>query len=58
MNILVDLVLVNMGYALVFLVKFGWNIPQKNIVPYLTTKPWLTSGKNAFHWQSESFDYC
>lgn len=37
MNILVDLVLVNLGYALVFLVKFGWNIPQKNIVPYLTT---------------------
>lgn len=40
--ILFDLVFVNLGYILAFLIKFGWNIPVENFIAYLSTWPWLT----------------
>lgn len=38
----VDIFLVHLGYLVAFLMKFGWNIPDVNITPYLNTWPWLT----------------
>lgn len=46
--VFIDLVLVNLGYVLAFLIKFGWNIPQENIAPYHSTWPWLTLSALAF----------
>lgn len=40
--IIIDLVLINLGYILAFLFKFGWNIPEYNLAPYLSAWPWLT----------------
>lgn len=40
--IIVDLALINLGYILAFLLKFGWNIPERNLTPYLSSWPWLT----------------
>ncbi|MDF9407892.1 sugar transferase [Pelotomaculum isophthalicicum JI] len=40
--VLFDLVLVNLAYILAFLIKFGWDIPERNLTPYLSTWPWLT----------------
>jgi len=38
----VDLILINAGYLISFLIKFGWNIPERNMEAYLSTWPWLT----------------
>lgn len=38
----VDLILINAGYLISFLLKFGWNIPARNMEAYLSTWPWLT----------------
>ncbi|MCG9966622.1 sugar transferase [Pelotomaculum terephthalicicum JT] len=40
---LVDLVLINLGYLLAFLIKFRGHIPEYNLTSYLTTWPWLTA---------------
>jgi len=40
--IIVDLFLINLGYILAFLLKFGWNIPKYNFASYLSAWPWLT----------------
>lgn len=40
--ILVDMALINAGYLLAFLCKFGWDIPEHNFVAYLNTWPWFT----------------
>ncbi|TEB09727.1 sugar transferase [Pelotomaculum propionicicum] len=40
--LVLDLVLINLGYLLAFLIKFGWNIPAINFAAYLSTWPWLT----------------
>jgi exopolysaccharide biosynthesis polyprenyl glycosylphosphotransferase len=40
--IIIDLALINLGYILAFLLKFGWNIPEFNFAPYLSAWPWLT----------------
>jgi exopolysaccharide biosynthesis polyprenyl glycosylphosphotransferase len=40
--IAVDIFLIQLGYLLAFLIKFGRNIPDFNISPYLSTWPWLT----------------
>ena len=37
-----DLALINLGYILAFLLKFGWSIPEYNFDPYLSAWPWLT----------------
>jgi len=37
-----DLVLINLGYILSFIIKFGLNIPERNFIAYLSTMPWLT----------------
>ncbi len=37
-----DLALINLGYILAFLFKFGWNIPEFNFEAYRMTWPWLT----------------
>ncbi|HBC92574.1 MAG TPA: hypothetical protein DCZ10_06620, partial [Pelotomaculum sp.] len=40
--IMVDLILINLGYIIAFLLKFGWHIPAENSTSYLITWPWLT----------------
>ncbi|MFX4262058.1 sugar transferase [Pelotomaculum propionicicum] len=40
--IIIDLALINLGYILAFLLKFGWNIPKYNFAPYLSSWPLLT----------------
>jgi len=40
--IMVDLILINLGYVIAFLLKFGWHIPSVNSTSYLITWPWLT----------------
>lgn len=40
--ILVDLILVNLGYIIAFWLKFGWHIPTVNSTAYFITWPWLT----------------
>lgn len=40
--VLADLLLINAGYLVSFLIKFGWNIPERNFTAYLSTWPWLT----------------
>ncbi|MDD3895154.1 MAG: hypothetical protein PHU36_09085, partial [Syntrophomonadaceae bacterium] len=40
--IMVDLIMVNLGYIIAFWLKFGWHIPTHNSTPYLITWPWLT----------------
>jgi exopolysaccharide biosynthesis polyprenyl glycosylphosphotransferase len=40
--IFIDLALINLGYILAFLLKFGWNIPERNFASYISTFPWLT----------------
>ncbi|OPY62553.1 MAG: UDP-glucose:undecaprenyl-phosphate glucose-1-phosphate transferase [Pelotomaculum sp. PtaU1.Bin065] len=37
-----DILLINLGYILAFLIKFGWGIPERNLAPYFSTWPWLT----------------
>ncbi len=37
-----ELALINLGYILAFLFKFGWNIPEFNFEAYRMTWPWLT----------------
>lgn len=40
--IIIDLALINLGYILSFLIKFGWDVPERNFTPYLSAWPWLT----------------
>lgn len=40
--VLVDITLVNLGYILAFIIKFGRDIPDYNFDAYLSTWPWLT----------------
>lgn len=40
--VIIDLLFINLGYILAFLIKFGWSIPEENFTPYLSTWPWLT----------------
>lgn len=40
--IIVDLALINLGYLLAFLLKFGWNIPIYNFASYHSSWLWLT----------------
>lgn len=40
--IMVDLILINLGYAIAFWFKFGWHIPGENSTAYIITWPWLT----------------
>jgi len=40
--LLTDLALINLGYVLAFVLKFGWDIPQYNFVAYVSTWPWLS----------------
>jgi len=40
--IFTDLALINLGYILAFLIKFGGTIPQENFLAYQLTWPWLT----------------
>lgn len=37
-----DITLINAGYLLAFLIKFGVHIPERNFTAYLSTWPWLT----------------
>lgn len=37
-----DLLLIHLGYLLVFFFKFGWRIPEENETAYLITWPWFT----------------
>lgn len=47
-QVLIDLAFINLGYILAFLLKFGWNIPEENLAPYLLTWHWLTVSALAF----------
>jgi exopolysaccharide biosynthesis polyprenyl glycosylphosphotransferase len=40
--LLTDLALINLGYVLAFVLKFGWDIPHYNFVAYISTWPWLS----------------
>lgn len=40
--LVLDLVLINLGYIFAFLLKFGMDIPDENFTAYLSTWPWLT----------------
>jgi len=40
--IFLDLALINLGYILAFLFKFGWDIPKANFMAYHSIWPWLT----------------
>ncbi|MHB1043810.1 MAG: sugar transferase [Eubacteriales bacterium] len=40
--VLVDLALVNAGYLLTFLLRFGLPVPKENFQSYLASWPWLT----------------
>ncbi|MDD4170594.1 MAG: sugar transferase [Desulfotomaculaceae bacterium] len=40
--VLVDLALINLGYILAFLIRYGGNLPAYNFAAYLSTWPWLT----------------
>ena len=39
---LIDLVLINMGFAAAFLVRYGWPFPEINFSPYKNTCVFLT----------------
>lgn len=40
--ILIDLALINLGYVLAFLIRYGGELPAYNFAAYLYTWPWLT----------------
>ena len=46
--LITDLALVNLGYILAFVLKFGWDIPYYNFEAYISTWPWLTLSALAF----------
>jgi ABC-type Na+ efflux pump permease subunit len=40
--ILIDMALINLGFYLAFLLKFNFNPPDYNIVPYVEIIPFIT----------------
>lgn len=40
--VLVDLLLINIAYILAFLLKFNWDLPDFNFIPYMDAMPFIT----------------
>lgn len=54
--LLTDLALINLGYVLAFVLKFGWDIPHYNFVAYISTWPWLSLSALCFFCFSGSME--
>ena len=54
---IIDATLVNLGYLLAFLLKFGWAIPSNNIGPFIDLIPYISLCVLVFFWFFELYSH-